>query len=354
MKKILLASTALVMTAGIAAAEIKLSGSAEMGIVGGGNDNINFATDGETQFHNDLTLSVEATGETDTGLSFGVSFDFSKEDEGNENGNIVLDNEAAFISGAYGTLTLGEIDGAMDWAITETTGNPGTIGDDETMHAGYLGAFGDGAYDNQILRYDYAMGDFAFAVSAEMDDTGERDAGYAVGVKYNTDMGGIGLGLGLAYQSFELGNSKDGATAIVSSWLPGNIADFAGVTSDTSYTLDGIADVDVVAVSATADFNNGFKAGIAYSDWQSEVGGVTLLDFTQTQISAGYETGPYAIGANYGIYDIDNGPEIEGWGIAASYDLGGGAKVHAGYADSDADGVDRSFETWSLGVAMSF
>ncbi len=336
MKKILLASTALVMTAGIAAAEIKLSGSAEMGIVGGGNDNISFAKSGETQFHNDLTLSVEATGETDTGLSFGVSFDFSKEDddEGNENGNIVLDNEAAFISGAYGTLTLGEIDGAMDWAITETTGNPGTIGDDETMHAGYLGAFGDGAYDNQILRYDYAMGDFAFGVSAEMDDKGVADAGYAVGVKYNADMGGVGLGFGLAYQTLE----TDG------DWAPGNLGDFAS-------SLPAGLDIDIIAASVSADFNNGFKAGLAVSDWDIK----DVTDVTHYQLSAGYETGPFAIGANYGVFDTDFG-DIKGWGVAAAYDLGGGAKVHAGYGDSDGDdfGATGSYETWSLGVAMSF
>lgn len=343
MKKILLASTALVMTAGIAAAEIKLSGSAEMGIAGGGADSIGYATKGgtrsaETQFVNDITLSVEMTGETDTGLTFGASFDFSKANDdnyiGDSNGTFTLDNEAAFISGAYGTLTLGEIDGAMDWAITETTGNPGTIGDDETLHAGYLGAFGDGAYDNQILRYDYAMGDFAFAVSAEMDDTGVRDAGYAVGVKYNADMGGIGLGLGLAYQTFEANNL-----------LPGNLRDFAGIG------VTGLSgDVDIIAASVSADFNNGFKAGLAYSNWDTVVG-----DVDHYQLSAGYETGPFAIGANYGVFDSDFG-DVKGWGVAAAYDLGGGAKVHAGYGDSDGDdvGYPGSYETWSLGVAMSF
>ncbi|NCU19217.1 porin [Candidatus Falkowbacteria bacterium] len=116
------------------------------------------------------------------------------------------------------------------------------------------------------------------------------------------------------------------------------------------YGLPGPTDVDVVAVSATADFNNGFKAGLAYSNWDI-VGG----DVDHYQLSAGYETGPIAIGANYGVFDTDGG-DIKGWGVAAAYDLGGGAKVHAGYGDSDLDdfGATGSYETWSLGVAMSF
>ncbi|WP_415183662.1 porin [Phaeovulum sp.] len=353
MKKILLTTSALVAFAGAASAEIAISGSAEMGFVGGGDNNISFAAGGETQFHNDITLSIKATGVTDGGLSFGSLFDFSKV-EGNANGNVSIDNEAAFISGSFGTLTMGEIDGAMDWAITESVGNPGSIGDDETMHAGYMGSFGDGFYDNQIVRYDYSMGDFGFALSAELDDdVAGRSTNYAAGVTYKTTFGSTALGFGLAYQSFEaLG------------YLPGNLGGDGGygdATGTSAYDpvtgwntaglgLDG--NIDIVAVSVNADMGNGFVAGLAYSDWSAD-----NADATQTQLSLGYTTGAISVGANYGVYDIDGLGKIKGFGLAAAYDLGGGLSVHAGYGDSSWDNVfgpDDGFETYSVGVAMAF
>lgn len=333
MKKVLFATTALVAFAGAASAEIAISGSAEMGFVGGGDNNIGFSNAGEVELHNDVTLKIRATSETDTGLSFGASFDFSKE-EGNANGNVSIDNEAAFISGAFGTLTIGEIDGAVDWAITETVGNPGSIGDDETIHAGYMGSFGDGAYDNQILRYDYTMGDFGFALSTELDDSGVRDAGYAIGFKYNTTFGATGVGFGLGYQSVD-----------AAGLLPGNLSSYFPAAPGIS------GDVDIIAVAANADFGNGFVAGLMYSDW-SYTGG----DADHTQLSMGYTTGALSIGVNYGLFDFPTA-DIEGFGLAAAYDLGGGMSVHAGYGDSKWDSVlgsDDGLETYSVGVSMAF
>ncbi|SNS56936.1 outer membrane protein OmpU [[Luteovulum] sphaeroides subsp. megalophilum] len=336
MKQILLATTALVMTAGVAAAEISFSGYAEMGIVGGGDDagDRGGHTGGEVEFHNDLNLIVTMTSETDTGLAFGASVEISK-DEGDSNGNFSADNEAAFISGAFGTLTMGEIDGAMDWAITENVGNPGSIGDDETEHAGYFGAFGDGVFDNQIARYEYSFGDFGVAISAELEDDYYDEDGvfigegkgdnYAVGLKYKGDFGGFGMGFGLGYQK----------TSIY----------------DAGLDAVKIGNVELLGASVTADFNNGFVAGIAYTDIDAE----DEADGNHLGLSAGYTTGAFEIGANYGQFDIDGADKVKGYGIAAAYDLGGGLKAHVGYGDSDyGNGIEGDFETYSVGVSMSF
>ena len=93
MKKVLFATTALVASAGVAAADdnlnISIGGSAEMGIVGG--------SDQETQFHNDVDISFGLAAETGTGLSFGAVVDLD------EAGNLgrALDNQGTrvFISG---------------------------------------------------------------------------------------------------------------------------------------------------------------------------------------------------------------------------------------------------------------
>lgn len=64
MKKILIATTALVATAGVAAAEVTLSGSSRFGLL-----YLEGAAD-ETVIHNRYTLNIDASVETDSGIEF--------------------------------------------------------------------------------------------------------------------------------------------------------------------------------------------------------------------------------------------------------------------------------------------
>ncbi|WP_414898746.1 porin [Rhodovulum sp. YEN HP10] len=351
MKKVLFATTALVASAGFAAADITFSGQAEMGIVGGGKDVPGVSSytgenaggyGSDTVFNNDFTLTVVGSGQTDSGLSFGISVDFSTEAEPDANGNVALDNEAVFISGDFGTLTLGEIDGAVDKQLTEVNNAIGqySIGDDETVHAGFQGAYGDGAYDNQILRYDYAFGDFGFSASMELDDTDTVDNGYALAISYKTDMGGVGLGFGLGYQYLETS----------AAWAPGNLDKFLAAGDKWAAGTE----VDIIAATVSADFNNGFKAGFEYTNFDPSGAGNSDVD--HYAIGLGYSINALSLGASYGKFDT-SGADADGYALTAAYDLGGGASVVAAYSDSDIDsGVydDRDYETYSLGIVMNF
>ena len=337
MKKVLFATTALVATAGVAAADVTLSGSAEMGIIGG--DRLGNAGDAsgvapvtdDVQFFTDIDVTFTMSGTTDNGLTFGASIDLDEVDgdEAATNNNADDGGIAIFVSGNFGTVTMGDTDGALDWALTEAgnIGNPGSIDDAETEHAGYLGSYGDGAGDGdgQILRYDNTFGDFGIAISVEQaEDTtagfssgvvgpASDDTGYAIGFRYNAELGGVDLALGLGYQT----------------------ADIGGV------------DQNIVGVSVAATFAGGLEAGIQYSDWENRDG--TLgNDDDHIGIGVGYSFDAFSIHANYGEFDSG----AQGFGLAAAYDLGGGAGVHLGYGSSDANGFDTDF--WSLGVAMSF
>lgn len=348
MKKVLYATTALVAFAGAAAAEVTITGSAEMGIVGGGGgagplgDNI--ANNGETQFFQDVEVKFTLSGESDSGLSFGAVIDLDET-------NVPFNDDAGtsvFISGNFGTLTMGDTDGALDWALTENVGNPGSIDDAETLHAGYMGAYGDGAYDGQIVRYDYSFGDFGFAVSVEMDDSAPTpaDPGWAVGGTYSLALGGTTVNLGAGYQTL----------TTVGVYLPGNLLDYLDPTVVDNpavlLTVPAGIDIDIWGVSADAAFGGGFVGGIAYSNW--DIGGV--LDVDHTAVSAGWSSGPISIGANYGLFDysVAGLPDAAGWGIAAAYDFGGGLSAHAAYSDSDIDGDTFDRSIFSLGMAMSF
>jgi outer membrane protein OmpU len=301
MKKVLFATTALVAFTGAAAAEVAISGYAEMGILG---------ADGvDTQFHQDIEVTFKMSGETDGGLSFGAQIDLDETNvaAGDDSGTTV------FIKGAFGTLTMGDTDGALDWALTEAgnMGNPGTLADDETTHSGYNGSYLDGTGDNQVVRYDYSFGDFGVAVSAEQRDGLGADAGtettLAIGGKYSMAMAGGSLNLGLGFQD----------------------ADSAG---------------SVMGVSAVYAADAGLTVGVVYSAWDLPVDS----NASHIGVGVGYETGALSMHANWGQYDIA-GVEETGYGLAVAYDLGGGAGVHFGYGDADTSGA-----TFSAGLAMSF
>ncbi|WP_394198947.1 porin [Litoreibacter albidus] len=337
MKKILIASTALVSTAGVAAADVALSGRAEMGI---------YQVSGtDAQFFTDIDVTFTMSGETDNGLTFGASVDLD-EGGGTDNvqaGGVTLpgvstqnratgDNSddggaTIFVSGAFGTVTMGDTDGALDWAMTEAgnVGNPGSIADDETSHGGYLGAYLDGANDGQILRWDYTSGAFGVAVSLE-DDNGSKaantDVGYAVGFKYALDLSGTTVNFGLGYQK-----------------AAGAIA--AGFTDQGSAT----------GVSVSASFANGLSAGMTYTDMSD------MANDKHYSLGLGYTTGAISVHANYGKYTdnaaVAGGADVKGYGLAAAYDLGGGAVVHFGYGASKPTGGVTT-KSASLGLGLSF
>ena len=70
MKKVLLGTTALVMTAGVAAADVTFSGYAEIGIFDNDSDDV--------QFHHDIDVKFSLSGESDNGLSFGATIDLDE------------------------------------------------------------------------------------------------------------------------------------------------------------------------------------------------------------------------------------------------------------------------------------
>ncbi|MEZ5760478.1 MAG: porin [Paracoccaceae bacterium] len=320
MKKVLLASTALVGFAGAAAAEVSLSGYAEIGVQGGNNGY-------NTQFHHDIDVTFSLSGQSDNGLEFGATIDLDELNgddinpvsggngcslaptSGPSSHNPGCENDSSvWVSGSFGKVTLGDTDGAFDWALSEIYMGT-SIADDHSTHAGAYWFTGlDGYYDGQVMRYEYSFGDFAAAISAEMDDTGTGDAVLGLGVKWSGNMGGVDLGIGLGYQ--------------------------------------GANSTDVWGLSVAAAMANGVAVNLGYAD----------LDGTEWWgIGLGYTTGALMVQANYGEWDGG----ADGWGLVANYDLGGGAVAMFGYGDGNVAagntaGSAGSDATWSLGLGLSF
>jgi len=313
MKKVLLATTALIGFAGAAAAEVKLSGYAEIGIADGNGV--------QATFWNDIDVKFDLKGETDSGLTFGATIDL---DELNGDsipaaagGRAYVKGEndsSVYVSGAFGKITIGDTDGAMDWALTEVYMGT-SLADDHSTHAGaYWNTGLDGVYDGQVMRYEYSFDQFAVALSAELDDqssfTGTTsshvhgDPALGLGFKWNGDFGGTSVGIGLGYQT------------------------------------NGV--FDVYGVSADVKLAGGFEVIANYAD----------LDIDKWWgVGVGYTSGALLVAANYGSYDSG----ADGWGLVANYDLGGGAVVMAGYGDGNLpSGNGNGDQTWSIGLGLSF
>ena len=322
MKKILLATTALVGFAGAAAAEVSLSGYAEIGVQGG--------SDVATQFHNDIDITFSLSGESDSGLSFGATIDadelngdsISAQGGGNNPGNRGQseNDSSVWVSGSFGKVTLGDTDGALDWAVAEIyTGS--AINDDHSTHAGaYWNTGLDGTYDGQVMRYEYSFGDFGVAVSAELDDTTAATGGDPVlglGFKWSGDVGGTAVSAGIGHQS--------------------------------NGTLD------MTAVSLGATLAGGFSANLGYADGDFSATGSGAAADSWWGLGVAYTSGPLTVGANYGTFDLAAGGDQSGWGLVVNYDLGGGAVAQFGYGDGDAISSNgNGDQTWSAGLALSF
>ena len=295
MKKLLIASTALVATAGMAAADISMSGYAEIGMRDGGG------TVG-VEMHNDMDISFKLSGASDNGLTFGASIDLDEVANGIASTG---GSQAVHVSGAFGTLTMGDTDGALDKVNAEVASLT-AIADDHTAHAGYNGGAGLDAGD--ILRYDTSYGNFGVSVSIGQDDTanGDNDV-IAYGI--STTVGTVALSV-------------------------------AAQSNDTT---------DVTAVSAKTSMG-GLSVVANFSDFDT---GVAATSYEHMAVGLGYTVGDVALTANFGSYDFGGATATnDGFGFAANKSLGGGATIMLGYGSGTAAGVET--DTVSLGLGLSF
>jgi outer membrane protein OmpU len=324
MKKVLLASTALVLSAGVAAADMTLSGDGRMGV------NKQYTRD-DLGFTSRFRAIFTGSGETDGGLAFGgtiradnaggVSFEDLNNDGQIQNNEVFSGGGASgvagsvFISGDFGTLSMGDVSGAVeaavgDVAFTSLTG----LGDYNEMV--YLSNFNSQA--RSAARYDYSFGDFGVHLSADNPQNafGTRET-YGVSVSYSGDLFNAGIG-------YEASGGDDAVTGDSEHWAGSIGATVYGVDFKAAYgDASGDVEGDQWAVSASYTWNVTTVSAF-YSDR-------TDLTANGAQLGVSYET----------------------WGIGASYDLGGGAALRGGYADRSG-GPGEADDSFDFGVVMTF
>lgn len=300
MKKVLLATTVLAMTATVAAAEITVSGSGVFGL--DYNDGAAVGTDKTTTLM-ETYLTFTGAGETDSGLAFGLSATMAQfetlapayEDDGT----------TLFISGAFGKLTFGDVAEADEVAGLSDIGLTG-IGTDNVAESLSGDSNGGLAHD---VHYSYATGGLSFAASARIGAAavGLKNDSMAVGVKYTFADYYVGLG----YNDTDIAvgaGARDGVTTSL----------FAGGT---------VGDVTVKAMYSTFDADSGVANVDAWG------------------ITADYKMDALTLSA--AVSDSDASVKSS-YGIGAAYDLGGGASVKGGIGS--VNDVTRA----QVGMSLSF
>ena len=319
MKKVLLTTTALAMTAGVAAADGSMSGTTQVAVSNTTNNGNVLST------HIDFNVAVSAESSNGITMSTGFGYDAGQQVDA---GDFELDaNEAA----ASNITDDGN-------AANDTNNNPAWGTAAPNVVIGYNGftltADGEGVddlYDDDFTSGDVAVagsvGGLSFALTTAMtegDNDSSMSVSYAMGdltasyVSTNnaggvagTDASELSVAYAMGDLTVDFSNDDDGVTAE------------AVQTVGFSYAMDAMTIAYSAANTGVADSNIG-------DDWDASVS--------------------YSAGALTASVATDEDSVME---LSASYDLGGGANAFvANRSGTNGAGVDQAFT--AMGVNFAF
>ena len=290
MKKVLLTTTALVMTAGVAAAEVSLSGTGQVSLSSvNGADNV-------LNTHLDLNASISATAQN--GMTFSTSVGYDSGTMSDYNDDFTNDVEA----GTWGA-------GAPEVAIGY---NGFTI---TAQQNGVDNLFDDAAAED--LGIAGSMGGISFAVTSDMDDNDSSyKASYSMGDLTATIVGTNAAAVGGSANKVSIAYTMGDLKVTASSQNESGTAE-DDQTLGFSYAMDAISVSYTTINPGNGDMGDEWDASISYS-----------------------------AGALSASYAMDEADETH---LVAEYDLGG-ATAFFSSTSSDRDAGDYQ----AMGINFSF
>jgi outer membrane protein OmpU len=307
MKKILFASTALVATAGVAAAELTIGGSARFGLAYN-EDQANTGAE-ETRIEQRMRVNITGIADTDAGVKLEARFRL----ESNEDANSGIAGRgpgAAGFAVSYGGLRVdvGNVSDVFDSGDQVDfygygIGLTALVEQNSVWYdtAANIGGFGAGSQDATAVKVRYNVGDF----SASLSYTDNK----------NTDVTETQIGLG-----YTLANGMTIAAAYGDDDAAGDyyIVNVAGSAGALGYSVI-LGDGDIFDAGDLA-----YGASINY-----EISSATAI---QAVVSGG---------------GLDTSETA--YGVGFTHGLGGGVTLAGGIAQDTSDGMLAD-----LGVKFSF
>ena len=299
MKKILLTTTALVMTAGVAAAEVSISGKTQISITATGNG------DNELNTHADINMAL--SGSYDNGMTMSTSFGIDLGREADYNDDFQLDAKEGGAQTSAPNMTIGY----AGYTITADGEGLDNLYDDGNTsgNLGVAGSMGgidfalttniDGGDSVNSYKLSYATGDITATVTGTNDHTAASVDATKIVVAY---------AMGDSTITLTSDDADDTAEAITK----------LGVSTK-------INDITLTYVAAS----NGTKGSDMGDDWDATIA---------------YSAG--ALGASYTLDEDDRGR------LVVDYDLGGGASAFATMQAGAAN--DGSGDFSAMGINFKF
>ena len=256
-----------------------------------------------TTAENRVRISFAGSGETDGGLTYGFS---ARADQSNSS-----NGGSQYISGAFGKVSMGDLDGADE----QMAGNLAGVG--------FTGA---GSYQNfayqsasHNLSYSISMAGVSFAASTDLvrgADSTKTGSNSAMGIKWSGDVGGATVGIGLG-QSKVGTLSEDSISASVS---------MGGLTiKAVSHSNDNGASVASTAASLSS------ASGVAHT---AAVADVANYDTDTTGLSISYAMDSLTVTAFTRTEETQGVADKDYSGVGFAYNMGG-ATLKAGFVDNN-------------------
>jgi hypothetical protein len=325
MRKILLASTALIAVAGVSAAnaEISFSGGYNFTYFSGSDDQTDNTTAGEngTEMGSDIDLAASYSTTTDTGLSISVSYDIDG------------DTGAVSIGGDFGTLTMDQDNEAngVGGGDANSVEDMRASGDNTIEYSGEEAINGGMiAYSNTIGGIEIGVG---FGDGGQASDADET----SYGVSYSSSVNGADFSIGYAAASTGSENDADDSTDLNASSLA------VGVTV-------GDISIDMARNAQKADRNDDNSSDSGTDDLSSTNFGVSYAVSDSLTITA-------ASVAADGTHDGSTDYKYDESAYGIAYTVASGVTLYASYSDftqSGGGGTDVSGTGTTINLAVSF
>ena len=311
MRKVLLATTMFVAGASAAAAEVTISGYGRFGAEYVENRGAGLS---DTIISSRLRFNIDATTETDAGVTFGARLRFQNDDGDTQ----TVGNNAKFSASFSGfTVSVGNVDTAFDSVAL--------------------------MYDSEMGYQDSSFGDSRasyFAYASKAIPAGA--AGY-MGVAATYSFGGANLYFSYVNPDQRISTLPVGVSeeiGIAADYTAGQFTVAAAFTADAA----GIDGNDIAFIGAAYAINDAATIGLNYYDNGTTAAGVDRGN--QATLYGNYTFGATTLRAY--LSDIENDPDTA-YGIGADYALGEGARL-SGSIQGDFDGDTAA----DLGVRFNF
>jgi len=302
MRKYLLSTSALAgaaLLSSAAVADVSISGSFEFDYAA--RDSNIAANDGNLMGH-DQEVNIAFTNKTDSGLTITAQNQF-KTSSGAQ------DDVSVSVAGGFGTITMGQTDGANDayetnalglvqeeegGALYSTTANTATI---------QTSTGGGGGNNLQVSYHLPAMGGLTAGISTGSGTIASDNEWTAFGMKYALEAGGANVTLGYSTKTIETATAADDDNTSMGVAI---VMDALSITLSNS-TSEGVnEDISTNSAAVSYDLGNGLvvAAGTVSSEDDLDTG--EEYDMTTYEAAYTIASGLSAV-LNVSDFDYENG-----------------------------------------------